>query len=284
VTTLTVRECPLADFTAEAVPFLEVQEAEHNLILGVVGQLVRQESPTWNVMTEAPRLWLIEGSAGPVGAALLTPPDDLALSLSAKGAASALARSLRREERTVPGVTGPAEAADEFSATWMSLAETSAVRRPERIYKLTTVTPPVGVSGILRQATHEDLELLTEWFARFAEDADWELDGAFVARGALAERRVFLWLDGEPVSLAMWTRRTRLGCCIGAVYTPHEYRGHGYAEAVTAALSQLLLDSGLEFCCLYTDLENPVSNHLFEKIGYRPLIEVSHYSFMPPGS
>ncbi|MEO2005035.1 MAG: GNAT family N-acetyltransferase [Candidatus Poribacteria bacterium] len=47
-----------------------------------------------------------------------------------------------------------------------------------------------------------------------------------------------------------------------------ELRGRGYASALVAKLSQHMLDSGFSFCVLYTDLANPRSNAIYEKIGY----------------
>jgi len=35
-----------------------------------------------------------------------------------------------------------------------------------------------------------------------------------------------------------------------------------------------VLDNGKEFCSLYTDLSNPVSNSIYQKIGYHPVEDV----------
>jgi predicted GNAT family acetyltransferase len=53
------------------------------------------------------------------------------------------------------------------------------------------------------------------------------------------------------------------------VYTPPHYRNRGYAAACVAALSKRLLDSGRKFCALFADAENPISNGIYRKIGYR---------------
>jgi RimJ/RimL family protein N-acetyltransferase len=275
------RECTLAEFEQAALVFLESHEAEHNLILGIFGQLARGDAPTWHPLAGTPRLWVILDRDEVIGAAILSPPDDLVLSLSVRGAPSVLAEALDARRLRVPGVTGPSEPAREFAEAWARVREVEISLRAERIHKLTAVSPPEGVGGRLRKAGGNDSALIAEWVMGFGQDAEWELDGAFVAESALTSDRAFLWCDSQPVSMAIWTRPTRSGCCIGAVYTPRQYRGNGYGEAVTAALSQHLLDSGLEFCCLYTDIENPISNHVFEKIGYRPALEVSHYSFAP---
>jgi hypothetical protein len=56
---------------------------------------------------------------------------------------------------------------------------------------------------------------------------------------------------------------------VGPVYTPPEFRGHGYASAATAAASQQALDAGASEVLLFTDLANPVSNSIYQRIGYR---------------
>ncbi|BAY85818.1 GCN5-related N-acetyltransferase [Calothrix parasitica NIES-267] len=63
------------------------------------------------------------------------------------------------------------------------------------------------------------------------------------------------------------------------VYTPPEYRKKGYASACVAGLSQTLLGEGYKFCFLFTDLSNPTSNKIYQKIGYQPVADWNNYSF-----
>ena len=63
------------------------------------------------------------------------------------------------------------------------------------------------------------------------------------------------------------------------MYTPPELRGRGYASACVAALSARELDEGRRFCFLYTDLSNPVSNAIYQRIGYTPVSDVVDYRF-----
>jgi len=58
---------------------------------------------------------------------------------------------------------------------------------------------------------------------------------------------------------------------VGPVYTPPELRGHGYASAVTAAASLRAREAGAQEVLLYTDLANPTSNSIYQRIGYRPV-------------
>jgi predicted GNAT family acetyltransferase len=66
------------------------------------------------------------------------------------------------------------------------------------------------------------------------------------------------------------------------VYTPPAQRGKGYAANCTAAVSQLLLDAGWDYCALFTDLENPISNRVYEKIGYEAVCDYADYHFAQP--
>jgi uncharacterized protein len=81
------------------------------------------------------------------------------------------------------------------------------------------------------------------------------------------------------VCMAVAHGRTPRGARIGYVYTPPERRRRGYAGACVAALSQQLLDSGLDFCVLYADLSNPTTNALYQSMGYRALTDVRDYHF-----
>ena len=88
------------------------------------------------------------------------------------------------------------------------------------------------------------------------------------------------WEDGgAAVSMAGFGGRTPNGVRIGPVYTPPELRGRGYASALTAALTQRLLDGGLRFCFLFTDLANPTSNSIYQRIGYEPVSDFDFWSF-----
>jgi predicted GNAT family acetyltransferase len=68
---------------------------------------------------------------------------------------------------------------------------------------------------------------------------------------------------------------------VGPVYTPPEARGRGYAAGATAAASQSALDAGTREVVLYTDLANPVSNALYERLGYRPVEDRVVLTFTP---
>ena len=93
-------------------------------------------------------------------------------------------------------------------------------------------------------------------------------------------RGMYVWEhEGRPVSIAAYAGPTPNGIRVSHVYTPPELRGRGYASAVTAALTQHLLDTGYRYCFLYTDLSNPTSNSIYQKIGYQPVADVDEWLF-----
>ena len=103
------------------------------------------------------------------------------------------------------------------------------------------------------------------------EVVDARLDGS---SGGL----VLWWHDGVPVSMAGFGGPTPNGNRVGPVYTPPELRGRGYATACVAELTARLLNEK-RFVFLYTDLANPTSNSIYQKIGYRPVCDVDQYRF-----
>lgn len=84
-------------------------------------------------------------------------------------------------------------------------------------------------------------------------------------------------MDGVAVSMAAVTRETRHANAM--VYTPKRLRGNGYATALTAQLSQRELERGKQFLTLYTDLSNPTSNSIYQKIGYERIGDSRLWSF-----
>ena len=154
-----------------------------------------------------------------------------------------------------------------------------------RLFRLGELLPPrPGPEGTARLAAGTDRDLLAGWFGAFAREVG-EPSGED-HRAAVAERLgyagITVWEDGGvPVSVAGRTRAVAGMVRVGPVYTPPEMRGHGYAGAATAAVSQAALDAGVREVVLYTDLANPTSNALYQRLGYRPVEDRAVLSFTP---
>jgi predicted GNAT family acetyltransferase len=223
-----------------------------------------------------------------VGAALRTPPHNLVVLQPADGRAiEALAGAIEEE---LPGVVAAVPEVDAFASAWTHRHGLTAVPVfDQRIYALHRLRPPRPTPGAERLADAADRELVLSWIKAFADEAlhgdDDEngsrLERSVDARLASADTGVALWeVDGTPVSLAGFGGPTPNGIRIGPVYTPPELRGNGYGTAVTAAVTQRMLDRGHGFCFLYTDLANPTSNAIYMRIGYEPVCDSREIAFV----
>ena len=283
----TVRLSAAATFLAEAEPLLLADEARHNLILGIAGTI--HDSPGHYAARD---FWLVRDGSAVAAAAMRTPPYNLILAQPrSPEALAALAEALAGEE--LPGVVAAEPEAAKFAELWTRHTGVPArTNMRQGVYELGRVEPLPAVPGSARVATADDRELVLRWMLAFADEALHDggrgrdrAEEIFDYRLASPSAGILLWENGgEPVSLAGWGGPTPNGIRVGPVYTPPELRGHGYATALTAELSQRLLDGrllegGRRFCFLYTDLANPTSNAIYERIGYRRVAESAEIVF-----
>lgn len=261
--------------------FLLQHEAYHSLMFGLLDTIIY--SP--HRFKAQPYVALVEQNDDVLAVALQTPPRKLLLSRVEEVQAIALiAQDLYSRQAQLPGVMATASAAKAFAQHWQELTgQPYHEGTRECFYQLETVQPISFVRGHLRQATFSDRELLIDWCRAFMEEVseetvDWEAEE--VVDRYLAEGSPHFWQDNIPLCLANFYSSTPNGVRINLVYTPPEYRKQGYATACVAALSQALLDRGYKYCFLSTDLDNPISNHLYQAIGYEPLDDhMQHYWF-----
>lgn len=272
-------------FLAVTQAALQAQEAVNGLMLGLALRLAAGGS----YGDVRPFLATIRSAQGLELAALMTPPHKLLLFApgdASEEALDLLADGLFATGYAVPTVLAPERLGQRFAAVWCAV--TGVTARPgmrQRVYELREVLPVPLPPGEFRAATREDLAVVREWGGAFHNACFQEDDKgatARIAEGMVAAGDIFLWVDGEPVSMAGRTRPTPHGQTVSLVYTPPEYRRRGYATAVVARLSQRMLDDGREFCTLYTDLGNPTSNRIYQDIGYRPVADVVDIHFDQP--
>lgn len=287
-------------FRAVAEPYLTRREAEHCLALGILSSLAAGE---WR----NPFLATVDVEGKTALVALRTPPHRLVVSHVAEGiepgvALDALVRVL---DADVPGVVGDVSVAEGVARRWCARhPQVWRTAMAERIYRCDRVEPVPAVAGRMRPVASHERELIRRWLTAFMAEAlpgepldsnvqverfmtsptrrmwAWERAGVEVGSEAGAEGGVGA---GGAVSITGATGPTPNGIRIGPVYTPPELRRHGYATALVAAVTQLLLDEGRRFCFLFTDLANPTSNAIYQRIGYRPVSDASAIDFLPAG-
>jgi GNAT superfamily N-acetyltransferase len=268
-------------------PKLGTERVRYNLILGVSGRLLRNPHEYGG---DDPWFLAVEDDGELAGLALRTPPYDIlvaAFLADMAGVSDVIVREAASVFDTLPGVVGEPEIADSFARTWCDgrgVGIEHTMR--QRVYGLTEVKPIRFSSGQLRQAGLEDRELVGRWVAKFNEDTFGHVDENRIVERAdrmLERGDVYLWVDGEPVSIAARTRPTGDLITIGMVYTPPDFRKRGYASSCVATLCEHLLGSAYRYCALYTDLGNPTSNKIYKQIGFIEVCDSMNHTFTDSG-
>ena len=276
------RHADVDAFLGQAGAFLAEREAEHNLILGLSSNLMRDP----HAYGSDPYLVTVEEGGRVVAAALRTPPHNLVLSESDDDRVwAAFAADAYDVDPSLTGVLAPVAGASQFLEAWRGLTGAEPrLARSQRIYRIDAVSDAGDAPGSMRSFTAADRPLAFDWIEAFFEE-EFDAPDPAAAEKTLHNRLsdpaggVVLWEDdGVPVSLAASGGPTPNGIRIGPVYTPPDLRRRGYATALTAALTRSLLASH-RFCFLFTDLANPTSNGIYMRIGYVPVADVEEWRF-----
>ena len=267
-----------AKFLERTRSFLEVREAENNLVLGIAAWLAAHP----NRIETPPYFVALEENQGVQAVAMLTPPHQLVLTRANSEALAAIVDHLLLEGVIPPGVNGPSQTSRAFAELWaQETGHKFKLHRSLRIYELTRVIPPTHVNGQIRLVSNSDATPLVRWIGGFRVEigeAEGQAEASEIFERMVGDKRLYVWEDEELRSMAAWSAPTAHGVRISLVYTPPEFRGRGYASACVAALSKAMLDSGRKFCCLFTDLSNQTSNRIYQSIGYSPVCDFTEYS------
>jgi predicted GNAT family acetyltransferase len=118
------------------------------------------------------------------------------------------------------------------------------------------------------------------WSRAFQDEIGESTDGIELrVDRCLAAGELWVWGDrAETTSMAVVRGPVEGVVRVAGVYTPPQMRKRGYAEACVSALSTQLRSAGYR-SILYTDLANPTSNSIYQRIGYRAVAEVLRYRF-----
>ena len=267
-------------FLAAAEPWLLQSEAEHNMLLGFATSMARSNNP----LPPDALLAAVQQGDAIVGCISRIPPHKVGLTRLPIEAVPLVLEHVLALYESLPGVVGPDPVAYLFAKLWAErYGLQTRCTRHHRIYQLDRViwperTPP----GSMRLATPDDLPLLRQWVHEFGEEVGLPDAGApEIADERLRNNWLFVWDDDGAKCMASLAGPTQNGIRVTHVYTPLASRGRGYAGICTAALSQRALDEGRRFTMLYTDMNNPTSNAVYQRIGYVPIGDVFDWEFVP---
>jgi len=215
--------------------------------------------------------------------AIMTPPHNITLyatdNIINPEAVNCLIDGLK--DRELPGVTTEKTLAEYFAKEYTSRRGiTFTTTMNQRIYELTAVNPDVQRFGSLRLLEEKDMYFFPYWVESFHAAKSYgntEMSipqDAELYRYRLSAKKLYVLEDnGIPVSMAGYTREMQAAIGVAFVYTPPYYREKGYATSCVAQISQIALEKGFTKCVLYTDLANPTSNSIYQKIGYVPVCD-----------
>ncbi|MDE7263930.1 MAG: GNAT family N-acetyltransferase [Anaeroplasmataceae bacterium] len=131
------------------------------------------------------------------------------------------------------------------------------------------------------QCTSNDLEGLAVYYRAFYMElfnSDRSLDEIKeMIKGS--EQSFYAYkINNTIVSIAAKTRESKDICCISHVYTTPEHRGKGYSARVVSKVCEELLNVK-KIPYLYVDNNNPISNHLYLKLGFSYIVDQEQYNF-----
>ncbi|MEL7977895.1 GNAT family N-acetyltransferase [Isoptericola sp. F-RaC21] len=298
------REVPTWQLTEDAQAFLDAvggvlaaDPVRSTIVANTARRLAEQaaegrprpDHPCWFAVARAP-------GGEVVGVAMRTapaPPHQAHVLLAERPLAEGLADLLLGRGEVVTATNGAQEPARAFlERVAARTGGRVAVARPTRLFELGGLVAPSPLpDGAPRAIRHDEVDLAHRWFVDFVTDAERQAGRSGPPRipppgRELVERRVgagkFWWweVDAAPVSLVGHVGPALDVARLGPVFTPAEHRGRGYAGALVAHVSTVLRDAGNRVC-LFTDLENPVSNALYERLGYRPVVDMAELRIVP---
>ncbi len=267
-------------------PLLLANESENNLFLGLLIQYTHHPE-----QQEDDHFWFsIEDTGEILLAGWRTPPFPFGIWAPETGYEPALqcfVEFLKEKNKEVPGVVARKNVADTFSRMAHNEFKLETFFTMEQgLYECREVDESLLGSGSIRLASLGDLELLTDWVIAFYIDVlntkPLRSETREKLETEISAGMYYLYeIDGHPVSTAANARPMKNGITVNMVYTPDHQRSNGYATACVAQLTQKLLKEGWKFTALYTDLNNPTSNSIYKKIGYRWVTESAEHRFKP---
>ncbi|WP_341280112.1 GNAT family N-acetyltransferase [Paenibacillus sp. FSL H8-0537] len=201
-----------------------------------------------------------------------------------EGVARNLAGQLYREGIEVTGISGSPELTGLFARVYPPLTgQSHRLHIKLAAYRCPVVRQPTGIGGAIRKAGKEDIKTVAGFIAAFTQEAygqQVEVASQIPAAAEMVESgELYVWVEAERiVSMAAIAHRTARHARINAVYTALDARNRGFASAVVAEVSAIIVEGGLE-PMLYADVQNSAANKAYRNIGFIPSGQISEYRF-----
>lgn len=178
----------------------------------------------------------------------------------------------------IRGVQGSKKDCEKFSLKYYQLTKNQIrvffkmdILVLEKLSELTT-------SGRIILANENHLEMIKEFYVVFCKEAlneDIEDEIAFSKVKTMIDNHCLILYENEKgiiTSCLKYIDSLPNGYGISFVFTYKKYQGHGYAKQMMWLVTNELLKKK-KYITLFVDQKNPISNHVYESIGFNKITD-----------
>jgi predicted GNAT family acetyltransferase len=197
------------------------------------------------------------------------------------------AKYIINQKAKIPGINASSRFASSFAKTYHMISGLNYECRLKMDIMVLTKLNEIHVTpGFFRSARMDDLNLVNDWALKFQieavhQQADLkEIDKANRLR--IDDGRLFIFENEMkiPVSIGQYSGIYPNGVSLSLIYTDQNQRGLGYGIAITYYLSKQAFERGSSYVTLFVDQKNPISNRVYEKIGFSIVKDNYDYRFI----
>ena len=256
---------------------------KNELMIGLVSTLIKDYS---HYQTQ-PILLTINEKEIVILASFLTPPWPILLyteSIPSTSSLSILIDYLEKKKIKISGINAKTDLSSLFSKHWCIRNKCVAEKKMMMsLYTLKKINKIKVSPGSFIKANQHHFHLIYEWAILFHKELNLQYENEQYIKKHLKYNiesgNAFLWVDNEPVCMVFRERAHQKGFSIGYVYTPYQLRSKGYATNLVYNICNTSFKEGFRYASLFADLQNPISNHIYKKIGFKEEIEYQIIDF-----
>ena len=267
------------DYLTSSLQFLEQREIENNITIGICTNLslkkTEKSSTIFINVLEENKI---------IVSSILTSTKLLISSIENSNESTRLiVEYLKDNHIKVPGVFVETKHACYFENAYLDKLTT---KKELMVHQLINIEEQQLADGTFNLANLEDIEILSAFRFNFQEETKTlpnysRLEINDICYSLIKNNLFYTWkVNGVIVSCSAMIRSTKNIGVVGIVYTPPALRGKGYARSCVQELSKHILRNGFSSCGLFTDQSNPISNHLYKSIGYKPIASFCDIEFL----
>lgn len=268
------------EFCDENLLLLENEEALNNIMIGVILSAEENDVKDWvlaRIENEGLVQMIIIINKPRNGLLMYSPTNNCSDEIC-----KYIACKIKELEINLLEINSRKELCEKVAKYYMEITHKKIKSKKDKyILELTKLNENLDLHNLEMIQVKDDLDEISKIYdniREFQEDAHKEIitneEAKFYADIHI-KKGLYLFKNSENeiVMQAITSRKLINGYVIGAVITPKAHRGKGYAKTGMYILSKKLLDNGAKVLALYTNPKNPVSNHVYEKIGYERISE-----------